>query len=64
MPIEEYIELRLALREREMWEELGYKYELKDTERGLGDLIRDITDFEIPLPSVGVLSILVSRKLV
>src|SRR5690606_14199707 len=57
MPIEEYIELRLALRERELWEERGYKYELKESQKGLAELIKDITDFEIPLPSVRVLSI-------
>jgi cell surface protein SprA len=63
MPIEEYIDLKLALRERELWEELGYKYELKQTQIGLGELIKDITDFEIPLPSVGVLSIFGEPKI-
>jgi len=57
IPLQEYIELRLKTRQEEIWDELAYKYELKDAKRGLGDLIRDITDFEIPLPSVGVLSI-------
>lgn len=57
IPIEDYIAARLEARERELWEELGYKYELKDLKRDLGSLIKDFTDFEIPLPSVGVLSI-------
>jgi len=57
IPLQEYVELRLKTRQEELWDELAYKYELKDAKRGLGDLIRDITDFEIPLPSVGVLSI-------
>lgn len=63
LTIEEYINLKLALREREIWEDIGYKYELKDTQRGLGDLIKDITDFEIPLPSIGVLSIFGEPKI-
>ncbi|QQS38244.1 MAG: cell surface protein SprA [Ignavibacteriales bacterium] len=63
MPIEEYIELRLALKERESWETLGYAYELKSNVKGLGDLIKDITDFEIPLPSVGLLSIFGTPKI-
>ena len=57
IPLSEYVDLRLKTRQEELWDDLAYKYELKDAKRGLGDLIRDITDFEIPLPSVGVLSI-------
>ena len=63
LPIEEYIKLRLALKERESWESLGYAYELKSQVKGLGDLIKDITDFEIPLPSVGLLSIFGTPKI-
>ncbi|MBZ0199538.1 MAG: cell surface protein SprA, partial [Ignavibacteriaceae bacterium] len=63
MPIDEYINSRLKLKERDLWEKLGYKYELTDTENDLGSLIRDITDFEIPLPSVGVLSIFGEPKI-
>jgi len=57
IPLQEYVELRLKTRQEELWDELAYKYELKDAKRGLGDLIRDITDFEIPLPSLGILTI-------
>ena len=57
IPLEEYVELRLKTRQEEMWDALAYQYELKDSKRGLGELIKDITDFEIPLPSVGILSI-------
>ena len=57
VPIEEYIETRLKVEERKKWEALGYAYELKDSKIGLGELIKSFTDFEIPLPSVGVLSI-------
>lgn len=63
MTIEEYIQLRLALKEREEWEKLGYTYELKEDKKELGELIRDITNLEIPLPSVGVLSIFGEPKI-
>ncbi len=57
LPIEEYIKLRLDTREREMWESIGYEYQLTEGKKSLSDVIKDFTDFEIPLPSVGVLSI-------
>ncbi|MEO8231522.1 MAG: cell surface protein SprA [Ignavibacteriota bacterium] len=57
VPLEEYIETRLQVEERKKWEALGHAYELKDSKVGLGELIKSFTDFEIPLPSVGVLSI-------
>jgi cell surface protein SprA len=63
MPIEDYIDASLALKERQLWEDIGYSYELKEGKRGLGELIKDITDFEIPLPSVGVLSIFGEPKI-
>ncbi len=63
VPIEDYIDARLALHERELWEDLGYKYELKSSKKELGELIKNITDFEIPLPKVGVLSIFGEPKI-
>lgn len=63
MPIEDYIELKLALKEREDWEKLAYAYELKDSKVGLSELITSFTDFEVPLPSVGVLSIFGEPKI-
>jgi cell surface protein SprA len=57
IPIDEYLDLMIKTKRRESWEDLAYQYELKDTKRGLGELIKDFTDFEIPLPSVGVLTI-------
>lgn len=64
IPLEDYINLKLKAREREIWDELVYKYELKDTAmKQLGDIIKNITDFEIPLPSVGVLSIFGTPKI-
>lgn len=63
VPLEEYVQEKIRLRERKLWEDLGYKYELKDTKVGLGDLIKSFTDFEIPLPSVGLLSIFGEPKI-
>jgi Motility related/secretion protein len=63
IPLDDYIKMRLATRERKMWEDLGYQYELKDNKKGLQEVIKDITDFEIPLPSVGVLSIFGEPKI-
>jgi hypothetical protein len=63
MPIEDYLNLKLALKEREDWEKLSYAYELKSGTIGLGELITSFTDFEIPLPSVGVLSIFGEPKI-
>ncbi len=63
MPLEDYIGMKIALRERSSWEEIGSEYKLKDTKVGLGELITSLTDFEIPLPSVGVLSIFGEPKI-
>lgn len=63
IPLSEYIELKLKSREQTLWDDLAYKYELRDAKKGLGDLIKDITDFEIPLPSVGILSIFGTPKI-
>jgi len=63
MPIEEYIATRLEVEERKKWEALGYSYQLKDSKLGLQDFMKSLTDFEIPLPSVGVLSIFGTPKI-
>jgi cell surface protein SprA len=63
MTMEDYIAMRMALKERETWEDIGYAYELKSGKRDLGGLIKDITDFEIPLPSVGLLTIFGEPKI-
>ena len=34
MPIDDYINLKLALKERESWEKLGYEYKLKEGRMG------------------------------
>ena len=63
LPIEDYIQLKLAARERKDWEELGYKYNLNEGKVGLGELITSLTNLEIPLPKVGVLSIFGEPKI-
>ncbi len=63
MTMSDYIALKLMSHERESWEDIVYKYELKDQKKDLGNLIKDFTDFEIPLPSVGVLSIFGAPKI-
>ncbi|KAF0153502.1 MAG: gliding motility-related protein [Ignavibacteria bacterium] len=57
IPLDEYIELRLAAIKRDIWELKGYEYQLKDTKKDLSQLITDITNIDIPLPSNPILSI-------
>lgn len=57
MPLEEYIKLRLEAITRDNWEQLGYAYKLKEDKRDLSQLITDITNIEIPLPSKSLFSI-------
>lgn len=57
MPLDEYIELRLDAIKRDVWEIKGYEYKLKETKKDLSQLITDITNIDIPLPSNPILSI-------
>ncbi|MCX6174203.1 MAG: cell surface protein SprA [Ignavibacteriales bacterium] len=57
LPIDEYIKLKLETIKRDVWEQKGYEYKLKDTKKDLSQLITDITNIEIPLPSTPLLSI-------
>ncbi|MDQ7815693.1 MAG: cell surface protein SprA [Melioribacteraceae bacterium] len=57
IPLEEYIKLRMEAISRKLWEEKGYEYKLKEDKRDLSQLITDITNIEIPLPSTSFLSI-------
>lgn len=57
LTMEQYLESMLDANRRRLWDDLAYDYELKSGTQELGQFISDITDFEIPLPSVGVLSI-------
>ncbi|MDX1700951.1 MAG: cell surface protein SprA, partial [Melioribacteraceae bacterium] len=57
IPLDKYIEMKLARNSRESWEDLGYQYTLVESKDDLGQLFSDITNIEIPLPSVSFLSI-------
>ena len=57
IPIGEYLALQLKENNKTEWEKLVDVYKFKSSIKELGQLITDITNFEIPLPSVGVLSI-------
>ncbi len=57
IPIEQYIQLRLAYVNRKNWEELAYKYDVKLGKKELGDIFAQITNIDIPVPSNPVLSI-------
>ena len=57
LPIDEFIKLKLEAIKRDVWEQKGYEYKLKSTKKDLSQLITDITNIEIPLPSTPLLSI-------
>lgn len=57
MKLEDFIDLKIKSNQREEWEKLGYQYTLKEDQTDLSALISDITNIEIPLPSVSFLSI-------
>jgi len=57
IPIDEYIKLKLKWGMREIWEKKGYAYKLKSEKYELKDLLSNITNIDIPLPSVSFLSI-------
>lgn len=57
IPLDQYIEMKLHSTERGSWEAMGYEYTLTESEDDLGQLFSDITNIEIPLPSVSFLSI-------
>ncbi len=57
IPLSEYISLRQESLNRDLWEDIGYKYELKEGKKDLSQLLTDITNIDIPLPSVSFLSI-------
>lgn len=57
IPLDEYIQLRLDAINRDLWEKQGYEYKLKSDKKDLSQLITDITNIEIPLPSTSLLSI-------
>ncbi len=63
MPIDEYLKLSLAQNAKESWDQISNTYVYKGSKEELGQLIQSFTNFEIPLPSVGVLSIFGKPKI-
>ena len=57
IPLEDYIALRQEGLNKDLWEDIGYKYELKAGKKDLSQILSDITNIDIPLPSVSFLSI-------
>lgn len=57
IPLVEYIKMKLNSASQDIWEQLAYKYELKSDKKDFGQLITDITNIDIPLPSTSFLSI-------
>lgn len=57
MPLSEYIDLKMKAMRKEEWAKQGGAYEYDDGKTELGDIISDITNIEIPLPSTSFLSI-------
>lgn len=57
IPLDTYIKLRMENLKRKTWEEIAYKYELKEDKNDLSALLSEITNIEIPLPSTSFLSI-------
>lgn len=55
--IDEYVELKRKSVDKKIWEDLGYAYELQASEKDFAQLISDITNIQIPLPSTSFLSI-------
>lgn len=57
MSYDEYMKLRLDAITRDAWEARAYEYKLKETKKDLNQLITDLTNIDIPLPSSPLLSI-------
>ena len=64
LPIDEYLKLQLALKQRSLWYDLvNGSYSYKGNKKELGEVIKGLTNFDIPLPSVGLLSIFGKPKI-
>ncbi len=63
LPLDEYIKLRLESIKRDQWEFLGYDYKIVEKKKDFGQLITDITNIDIPLPSSPLLSIFGTPKI-
>lgn len=63
IPIDEYLKLSLAQNEQQSWDAVSNSYQYKSSKKELAQVIKDITNFDIPLPSVGILSIFGKPKI-
>ncbi len=57
IPLDEYVNLRMKHVLRKTWEDIGYKYEIKEDANDLGKILSEITNIDIPLPNTSFLSI-------
>ncbi len=57
IPLSQYIEMQMNAVNRNLWQNLGYQYELKSEKQELSQFITNITNIDIPLPSTSFLSI-------
>ena len=57
MPLSEYIKMRMQTIPHDVLEAKAREYKLKSSKKELGQLITDITNIDIPLPSTPLLSI-------
>jgi len=57
IPIDDFIRMKLDKVNKDNWEDIVYAYELKDLNTDLSQLLTDITNIQIPLPSASFLSI-------
>ncbi len=57
MSLDDYVKQRLNSVNRDVWEKQGYEYKVKEGKKDLSQLITDLTNIEIPLPSTPLLSI-------
>lgn len=63
IPVEEYLKIRSKGWAKEAWEKPYRAYDKKEVKKDLQKLMSDFTKVEIPLPSVGLLSIFGEPKI-
>ncbi len=57
IPLDKFIQMRLAANQRKMLEDEAYKYQINKEGDDLTDILSGITNISIPLPNTGFLSI-------
>lgn len=63
IPLDVYIRMKLEADRKKQWQDQGYSYELKSGKKDLSELISEITNIEIPLPTNALLSIFGEPKI-